>query len=442
MELLIKKSNVHNSIYFSLLVILSFIPSIGITFSTLGFTWTPYRVFIALTIFGIVALRKFLVVNRRTNSILNWIIFLAFWIVYGIVLLFFGEYTSFHNGIVELLSVFNGFIIMLVLSMFLTDNYNQEFVKTTIFWLLNVLLVFGIFEILTGWHWITSSFKDAKRIENQIISHHYATGFMYNVNDFSTMITCMTPILIEKRFGRKRLLTIAGVLFINVVNDATTCTLAIVLFIVYYYLIIYGGKTRKGYGIRLLLWGLSIIVLLFFIAFGERFVSSRGFIGALARQVFNARRSVGSLHVRLLMYKDTIHAWLSTSIFGMGPGSFSNYFIMHKSSSGLINPHSLFFEVLSQYGIIVIIWFIWLLTKMYLQARKMCNSLNDGTYRNGLMIVAFVIIYCVSSFAPSSFLGYAYQWMLIAFMCSYLDIKSNKNNYFTTWRNQLCLILR
>ena len=418
MELQINKRNVCNSLFFSLLIILSFIPNIGISFATAGFYWTPYRIIIGIIIIGFLALHKDIML-KITDPLTDWILFMGVWVVYGTILLFTGKYSVFHTGFVELLSLVNGLIVIYIMSKFLASDKNREYAMDCIYWLLNCLLIFGLFEIATGWHWITSMFSDESK-SLQGYSRHVATGFMYNINDFSAMLTCMSPILINRKFGKKRLLTFIGILFINITNDATTCTLAIVIFIAFYFLILIGGKTQNGIVLKSLFWILSITVLAILIALSARLVNRKDFIGAMARQIFNAKSSMGSLYARIILYKDTIKAWLSTGALGIGPGGFSNYFTLNTSSSGLINPHSLILEILLQYGIIVTTCFVGLLIKAFLRARIMYESSNEVVRSNGLMIIAFVIIYALASFAPSSFITYSYQWMLIAVMFSQL----------------------
>ena len=223
-----------NKLIFLCLIIFSIIPNVGIKFSTVGFTWTAYRLFVLLSVmvvlFGYTKIRIF---YTTFNS--KWVIFMVFWFVYGAALLFTGKYSDMHNGFVELLSIFNGLVVIYIMGQFLGAVKNRDRAIKMIYWMLNFMIIMGIVEIITGKHWMTSAYHDRSSSVFLYSNKHQATGLMYNMNDFSAMITCMTAILIDKRFGSKRFLTLAGVLFINLKNDATACTLALVVFVGFIY---------------------------------------------------------------------------------------------------------------------------------------------------------------------------------------------------------------
>lgn len=409
-----------NRLIFLGLIVFSVIPDIGLRFSTVGFTWTMYRLMVplgtAFVLAGVLSVRL-----QRGTVLTRWILFMLFWVVYGIVLLFVGRYSDRHNGFVEWLSVCNGLLVMYTMSFFLTDRENLEDATRLLYWLLNLLVLFGLAEIATGRHWFTSAFHDAASAISTVSDPHQATGFMYNMNDFSALLTCLTPVLTDKKLGRLRYATLAGVLLINLKNDATTCTLAILLFAVVYLLTAGGGKTLVSLLFRLA-FGVLFLAGLAFLLLPESWLAGRsGFVGALARQIINARSSSGSLFARLTIYKDALRAWVSTGMLGMGPRGFTNYFQQHKSASGLVNPHALILEVLTQYGIVVASWLVGLLVSMYRKARVLLDAPELDRHTAGLMVMAFVVIYFVVSFAPSSFIGFTYPWILIAVMSAHLD---------------------
>lgn len=402
------------------LIFFSIIPDVGVKFSFAGFTWTAYRIIVVLSIITIVALQVVLKFDV-SHTAPKWLLFMTFWVVYGFALLFVGKYSDIHNGFVEMLSIFNGLIVMYVIRLFLQFEENRYQAIKLLYWLLNLMIIFGFAEIITGKHLATSAFLDPASSIYSYSNAHLATGLMYNVNDYSALITCMSPILIDRRLGKKRIVTLICILVINQINDANTCTLAILFFVLYFLLIIVGGKTRKAFLCRLLFWAIVVGSLAFIFFMGAGLTERTDVIGAIARHIFNAKRSTGSLYFRLTIYKDALLAWLSTGMIGLGPSGFSSYFSANTSASGLINPHSLVLEILSQYGIIIGTWFIFLLYKMFIAGKKLCNEEDSNSRTRGIMVIAFVIVYVIASFAPSTFIGYPYQWLLIAVMCSFLD---------------------
>ncbi len=410
---------------FSFLLIFSIVPDIGIKFSVFGFTWTAYRLTIALSIIAVVFIGRKISLFK-SNPLSKWILFMIIWLILGGVLLLVSKYSDRHAGMIELLSIFNGIIVIYMMSVFLASEENLDYALKIMYWLLNFLLLFGLIEIVTGWHWRTSAFRDVNSSIYVYSNHHLATGLMYNMNDYSALITCMSPILLDSRIGKKRFITLGAIFAINIINDATTCTFAIIVFALYYYLILKKGNISKRVILKVVFIALCIGAVAFAIGIGFNVSESKGFLGALSRQISNARTSSGSLYRRLVIYKDAIVAWTSFGLMGMGPAGFSNYFKENISSSGLVNPHALVFEILTQYGIIIFICFIWLLLWMFRSAKKFYLTTAGRESERAVMVIAFVIIYVIVSFAPSSFLGYSYQWLLIAIMCSQIGCLKKK----------------
>ena len=424
-----KKVITLNNIIFLCLIIFSIIPDIGVKFATAGFTWTAYRIVAASSMLLVLNARKTVSIDKSIMT--KWIVFMAFWAAYGSLLLFIGNYADLHSGFVEWLSIFNGFIVFSLIRFFIKTDSDKEAAIRALYWLLNLLLIFALLEVSTGWHWKASAYNNIMSPVYSYDNRHMATGFMYNMNDFSAMLSCLSAVLIDDKLGKKRIISLLGVLYINYVNDATTCTFAMIAFGLIYLFIIRGGKTQKAWIFRLFFGVIFIGAVAILLTSGADLAGRGDFIGAVARQIINAQNSNGSLYKRIIIYKDAFKVFLSTGMMGMGPGGFTRYFSINTSLSGIVNPHSLIIEILTQYGIIVGAGFIWLLLSMYRIAKKNYAAGDETLKMRGLMVMAFLIIYFIVSFAPSAFIGYSYQWLLLAVMCSLLirsDIKGGNEN--------------
>ena len=128
------------SYLFTCLIVFSFIPDIGIKFATFGFTWTVYRITIAISICAVLFLRAQINIMKR-KMLTKWLLFQFVWVLYGGILLFVGKYTDFHNGFIEMLSVFNGLIVFYCMSIYLRSEENKEHAIATVFYLLNVFVL-------------------------------------------------------------------------------------------------------------------------------------------------------------------------------------------------------------------------------------------------------------------------------------------------------------
>lgn len=408
-------------VMFIMLVVFSIIPDVGIKFSTAGLTWTAYRIVIVLSLAFLVFGHGRISISRE-EPMTRWILFMTVWSLYGIILLFVGSYTDYHNGFVEWFSIVCGLVVFCCMSRYLSSEQYVDALVTALYWLLNVLVLVGFIEIITGWHWTASAFKDYQSTINMYDNNHLATGFMYNMNDFSALLTCLSPILVTERLGKKRAVTLVGIVIINHINDATTCNIAILFFILYYFLILRGECNKNAIAFKALFWTAIVLIIVIALCFNMDFSERNDLLGAIARQITNARHGNGSLYRRIVLYKDALSAWFSTGMMGFGPAGFATYFTTHPSLSKLVNPHSLVLEILTQYGIVICGWFLWLLLWMFRSAKKLYKTAIGADKQRVLMVVAFIIVYFFASFAPSSFIGYSYQWVLIALMCSQLLI--------------------
>ena len=405
------------------IVFLTFIPGIGIKIHAFGFIWTEYRLIMAVS-FVMVTILAGKVTFIKGRLLSKWIIFLCIWLVYGACLLIIGKYVDRHKGIIELLAIFNSLISCYAVSFLMSSNARKNAIIKLLYWLLNIMLIWGMIEIITGNHLSSSAFNDINSSAYEYENRHMATGFLYNANDFSALITCLFPVLLSKKIGRKGIVSLLLIMTINILNNATTCNFAIIFFALYYYLILYTNKNKNAVLFKILYWALLIVVATIIIIIIPRIQSSSGILGATVNQVNNLRNSTGSLYYRLVMYSDSIKAWYNDGILGLGPSSFAEYFTVHPSLSHLVNPHAFIFELLVQYGIIITISFVFLFYKTFQRAKTIYYQAKDMTrQRDALMMIAFCFAFVFVSFAPSTFIGYTYPWLLFAIVCSHMEEK-------------------
>lgn len=417
-----------SNILLILITVFSIIPNIGLIFNTFGFHWTVYRIVIVIAFVLSILIRNGRIKLNQRAFTERFAAILLIWVLYGLILLILSEYSNKHEGLVELLSISYAFLLLVTIRIIGVNECKVNIVKSTIIFVFCFLLVFAFVEIITGDHLPTSIFNDPQIPVDRFPSHHLATGFSYNPNDFSAMLTCLYPIVFICGKTAFKWLGTLGVIAVNLVNDATICNIAIIVSLLLYY-VTNSSVPRGRLVLRRIVLTVAIVLIILFFLYGQSYLVKRDdFLGTIARHLFYAQRGTGSLYNRVVIYRDSINAWSQGGFFGFGPASFTNYFTVWGSESGLVNPHSLWIEILFQYGIIIIILYIGFLINLMIKSRRI--YLNRAYSRNSkyyIMIVLVILTYMIVAFAPSAFLSYPYQWLLVAFCCMILDVKGKSD---------------
>ncbi len=398
-----------------LLVLAALVPNVGITINTFGFNWTIGR-FLFL-----VALVLFLRCSDWNIYVdfnkYPWVNLLVFWLIYGIILLVVSPYAPMHNGFVELIAIFNGFLCILILNDLKLDESDIDAMVSLIFAMLLFYILFGLFEIATGFHLPTSVYNDMAVVEDLNVqrSTRGATGLMYGENDFSAMLTCLLPIGLYKRKWRPLFIfSMIGVIIIDLINDANICLFGIALGVAFYLIFMVGlGKTGWK-SVRILMF-ILILILGVYIAFNIKNLShSVPVLNTIVEQEKGYRLGYGSLYARITIYMDSLKAAVNTYFLGIGPAGFAEYFASHPSKSTLTNPHNMYLEVLVQYGLLITFLFVTGLISMIMTYRNKYRHAKSERFGNRYLALCEVfVVYTVICLASSSFIGYSYQWLLI-----------------------------
>ncbi len=141
---------------------------------------------------------------------------------------------------------------------------------------------------------------------------------------------------------------------------------------------------------------------------------------AVGEQIANAVQGHGSLFMRVQVTLDSFNMVFDSYLLGIGPGAFSNYMKQTDVHSSLFDPHNLWLEILSQYGIVVFALFVSFIVVLCVQLYKYFIKEKASSC---IVLVSCFCIYLISSIAPSSFLGYSYQWILFGLALAVLNRK-------------------
>lgn len=361
---------------------------------------------------------KIIPVPRSREGIL--LIMLALWVIYAAITIVIMPYADFHDGMLEIIALVLGAMTVFDMVILCRDG-NWYNIMAGIKAVLLITLAIGVYEIVTGNHLSTSRFCDPAFLEYykeiygeeaDSIRWYAATSIFYNQNDYSAMLAVFTPMLIcGQRRDKKWIwgfdLFIAGLCFaILYFNNSFICFIAFMLSLII--TLLFGFNNIKD---RLIVIG-TIAVSRAAVYFLEKAINLRlGWGDTIMAQVSN---DTGSLAHRINTYRVTLtETFLTGKGVGFGAGSFTKYFGQFVESRDIMaNPHCFWFEILSEYGVVILLLFAGVL--VFIMAGLIVRFRQSKDTRC-IAIAAAGAALIVASAAPSSFIKFAYYWIPIAF---------------------------
>ena len=395
-------------------------PTFGlINVSVGGIYLTLYRIAIPVAFLCMFAVQRFTIDSFRRRPHVYWVALLVVWILYGAVLLVFSTYSNAHDGLLEIISLAYGLMVMVMFTQFEMNEPELRRVFAFVRFVLYILIAIGLVEITTGQHLPTSFYYDANRAELLETNPYMATGFMHNVNDFSALITCLLPACLLSKRKAPLVICTFFVLIINAFNDATICNFAIAIAIAVYVASLIKGQTHCSVPVAVLCAIAATVVALLVIDVMFLFAMGYGISQSVVNQIDNLAVGQGSFHYRLGAYDNALKATVDSAFLGVGPAGFTNYCIANRTAYGLVNPHAFLLETLSEYGIVVFAMLVYALFKTAKTAVTAQQGIVGGNGKAAA--IGFVLLLFVVSFAPSSFIGFSFTWLIMALACCLLS---------------------
>lgn len=365
--------------------------------------------------------------RSREGSLL---IMLAVWVVYAAITIVLMPYADFHDGMLEMIALVLGAMIV-VNMVILCREGNWYNIMAGLKVVLLITLVIGAYEIVTGNHLSTSRFCDPEFVrfnkelfgdEADTFRWYVATSIFYNENDYSAMVAVFAPMLVCGQRPGKRwvwgldLFIVCLCFAILYFNNAFICFIAFILGLII--TVLFGFNNIKD---RLIVIG-SIAVSRVVVYFLEKALKLRlGWSATILAQIDNSLNGTGSMVHRINTYKLTLtETFLTSKGVGFGAGSFTKYFGQFVESHDIMsNPHCFWFEILSEYGVVILLMFAGVL--LFIMSGLIIKFRQSKDVRC-IAIVASGVSLIFASVAPSSFLKYAYYWVPIAFAVYLADL--------------------
>jgi hypothetical protein len=127
-----------------------------------------------------------------------------------------------------------------------------------------------------------------------------------------------------------------------------------------------------------------------------------------------------SLKIRIKLIENGIYLIKTHPIFGVGPGQFQEFNKLKKVPNDIgvnCSPHNYFIELISNYAILAISFFIFLIVLL----SRLFNYKNQNSF---WLVVAF-FCFCLASFMPSAFTYQPINWFFMTLWVLYSQISIN-----------------
>ncbi len=410
----------------------------------LGITLTAYRIAVPIMI----VYYYLLIFYKQKNIIfqnyiekkltLSAMLVCAFWVIYGLVQVLLAEEINYKESIQEMYMLSLGFLIIAIMIALHLSGVKAKIFLYTVKVIYVALIIFSIYEIVTGNHLASSKLQEFLNEGDERCKYLSSTIF-YNVNDYSAFLAIFLPVFFEGRnFGEKIFNLIMIFLSVSVLikNDAWICFFAVAISLLIYIVLSYEKNNFKN---NIINYIMMIITVFCGYKFGRKIFNSielQSSVGDINQgtediiqgiepptevtepsisQVITSQLGENSVnssgHIRIDTYCESIsNMFADTFGLGYGPANFNQYLINSDNANLLINPHSLWVEILVQYGLIIFILFVGALLYLYICLVKIYLANRDKVV---LCAISMDSAYVFASFAPSVFLTYPYHWILI-----------------------------
>ena len=391
--------------------------SISLGVRVIGIVITLFRLAIPL-LFAAFVYRAYSKKRLHFESLEKpFLVLLVVWFAYAVFLMMFRGFLTDKDAIKELLQlVLQFFIAICVLLAIKTEGMEEKLLlicKLSIV----ALTVLGMFEIVTGIHLPTSSYYNVPALANSTSNPpSVATGIFFNENDYCACLALFSPLFFPQ-VGKKlsvnllRMVELSLMEFILLKDDAIICLFGIVLGLVLYSIV----ATIKY---RWLVAGVIYAVVLekIIMSFSLKRASGKGLSSEVKEQFSGVNTQTGSAYVRMHTYiKEFTHSISDAKGLGFGPYGVNKFLVPFDHDYVLSNPHSLWLELIANYGVLIFIFFVTICI-LSLGVLIVCGERKDPIRA---VLIPMDIIFVVVGFASSNYIGIAYWWMVIALSVGY-----------------------
>ena len=337
--------------------------------------------------------RLFLINNKNKYTI----IFVVFWLFYGLIQLLFvvGKPYSISFFIILVINSFLIFQIMLQ-----TKNrgdvlyYNRALIIS-----LAINIIIGLWEVSTHNHLVEIAADE--NMDYYLIRAH---GVFGNVNDYCTflylgIVSLFICLFYEKHHKLLYIIMVCACIFLLLGVGSRGPIVGVIVFFlalpVCYFIIKHINKA-------VLTVSICLVILLVTIVFVQYPLEK------IVRE-FSSSGNLESDLLRVDLIKGSLQLFLQSYLLGVGPG---------QSSYQLgINPHNFFIELLADYGIFIFIGFAILFVRLLFSFREIKEV------KLAALNMAFVLSFSIVSVSSSSANRIRATWIVISILSSLVSFE-------------------
>ncbi|QYA44585.1 O-antigen ligase family protein [Macrococcoides bohemicum] len=327
------------------------------------------------------------------------------WLFCLLILLFIGFMNSLDGYLIkikfnELINLISYVFIILLFSLF----NNEKTIKYLMIPLMILNFIFtytSMIEIILDKHVDMINFTENINKNTQI---QYATGIFYNPNNLSVFL--IITFMLSHFFIKNNILKFSQIFLISYIvfiNDSTICLVVFILFLFLYCI--------KNYNISRKIFILSVACLIFLLGV---------FVNLNKNLAIDFEKS-DTFEVRLNLIKEGIKLSLSKP-FGYGPSMFSHVFNGTYETQYIKAPHSLFIEIMVNYGYLGLISFIIFIYILILQSKKLSET---STELSTIYFSTIGLILCF--FVISTSFNFSLFWITFAIIISLSNYRMNSS---------------
>lgn len=405
-------------IYITLLIS-SFVGTAFFTYEVGPLSVFPYRIILVLSFIYIISRN-----NRSRDTcqiVLNMSYFFYIWLLYALIsVLWAVDTTSAIKHISYLLT--NTIVLYVTVSVLDTTLKVWDALKLWIICFVSLLPV-ALWELTTGNH-LPSSGLNYVDIGYEFARFAPTTTF-YNQNDYATLIGITFPLLLSVTIHSRRLsvklliiLTLFITLYVLIYTTSRANILAIIVSILFLILLQKNIKTKI-----LILFLISISVFASIFMIPSKFKDGIQNVAEDITELSTGTQDYG-IEVRYNLILNGLVFVKNSGGFGVGAGN-AEYYMENRNVypvANITNIHNWFFEVLVNYGILILLLYTLVLLSLFRQLliiyKKTLNT-SDRMISEGFLCV--LVAFPISSMSTSSLTAFNPFWILFAIMIAFVN---------------------